>query len=203
MESNYWFYTLSAVPQTLAAIMAFSATFFILKLGKLQQQKNTFLNDMSRFLALLKRDKLTSEILKLDDDGIIDILRIVNKLKPEDSKMGVGPKQYAKYKTEMEFVIQKERSIYKPSPQKIYDYLLHQKVFFEETAAAKRDILGRIKWNLFPVTLTITASLVLLPFHNWLSENLLVCIILLAIVLVLTVFSIILTAWNIYQISLK
>lgn len=38
MESNFWFYTLSAMPQTLGAIIALTATFIVITLDKINDK---------------------------------------------------------------------------------------------------------------------------------------------------------------------
>ena len=53
MDTNYWYYTLSAIPQTLGAIIALSATFVVFKLNFISEKIKDSRTDLRRFILLL------------------------------------------------------------------------------------------------------------------------------------------------------
>lgn len=167
-----------------------------------QQVRKDFMRDMLRFLALLIRNKTGNEILKSNDSDISIILNKIDELDPKNKQLGVEEKHYRKYYDEMITKISDERGQYKPSPQRIYDYLVRQKYYFEDYKKAKLFIIKKLKKCLSLVSITIILSIGFLPLYDLLKCSIILCVILTFIVL-MTLVSISYTSWCVYKISIE
>ncbi|MBN2351615.1 MAG: hypothetical protein JXD23_03525 [Spirochaetales bacterium] len=200
MGSNFWFYSLSSISQTLAAIIALSATFVIFKLDFLQRKRQDFINGILRFLMILKPGIEPHEIDKLSDEEVIDILKLIRNLNLQSDNLGLGKKQYKKIYSEYEHFISSNRGEYKPNPKRIYYYLINRKEYFQRLQNAKENAYRRLKCNLLLISITIILSLILIPFYDFLKNydlTLLIC----SIVIILATTSIFCTASSIWKIA--
>tara|TARA_Y100000310_G_C20665845_1_gene807427 strand:- start:1901 stop:2518 length:618 start_codon:yes stop_codon:yes gene_type:complete len=57
MDSSYWFYTLSAIPQTLGAIIALTAAFVVFKLDRINDSLSSHYHHFKIILRAIREDK--------------------------------------------------------------------------------------------------------------------------------------------------
>src|SRR3989339_108620 len=102
---NYWYYTLSAIPQTLAAMIALTATFIVFKLNFLSQQIYKNRSDLARFILLLSsfQGKEIHDIEPLSDKDFIQLYEEgLAKIHNEKEKLGLDAGIYDRLVAEMQ-----------------------------------------------------------------------------------------------------
>ena len=203
ISNNVWFYSLSAIPQTLGTIIALTATFLIFKFNTYQQNRKDFLSQMIRFLVLLKRGISGNDILALNDTEILDILNKIKQLDPENKYLGVEKEHYNKFETEMHFQISKDRGRSSVNKKLIYDFLLTQHEYFKLLVITKNKYIDALNDNLFPISVTISLSIIVLPMYEILLnyKYLMICIFIFTVIIAL--YSIINSAYTVYKISIE
>lgn len=176
MDSNYWYYTLSAIPQTLAAMIALAAMFVVFKLDVISKKITEGRIDLRRFIllvtSLLDKNVDSTEIHEIEPLNHKDFLKLYEKglinLMPKDDFLGLKEDIYNKYKKEMERIIEKEwHSYYPADPDRIFGYLSMKKEFFKRLLLDRIRILFLLKVSLTMVTLTIIISLIVLPNYDY------------------------------------
>jgi hypothetical protein len=208
MDPNSWFYTLSAIPQTLAATIALAATFVVFKLNFIQQKIRDIRKDLRRFILLLTsyRSKEIHDIEPLSDEGFLKLYEeSLRNIKPESVNFGLDQSIYKKLSKEMERIILEEwHSFFRAEDNRnnrIFGYLDIKKNIFENLLKKKENSLKSLGWSLFVATIVIIISLVSLPNYyslNYIGFNL---DIVLAVILAGAAVSVILTSISVWQIA--
>lgn len=200
MDGSFWYYSLSTISQTLAAIVALSATFIIFKLDILQKKRLNYINEMMRFLMILNPGKENHEIDRLNDTGILGLLIPIIDLNPNKPDLGFGEKQYKKLLKERQREIDNIRSVEKLNPKRLYYYLLERKEDFTKMTNVKRNAYLRLRCSLLLISISILVSIILLPFYEIIKNNNITFIICLLVIL-LASLSVIYTGFSIWKIA--
>jgi hypothetical protein len=131
---NIWFYTLSTIPQTLAAVIALFAIFVVYKVTQIDQViRIEFLPKIKRLLTLINNMKLSDRRrTNFSDYEILDLIIAFDKLDSNDVYLGLGKELYEKIKEEWKIIIREDRGKTCENPEKeiLFDYLIGQKYFF-------------------------------------------------------------------------
>lgn len=175
---NYWYYTLSAISQTLAAIIALAAAFTILKLDYISKTINKSRIDLRRFILLTtsRLDIKEKEIHTIEPLNDGDFLKVFEKgllsLDEKDHQLGLPPDIFKKYSGEMFRIIEKEwNSRYGPDDFRIFGYLKMKKEIFEKLIKQKSRIIHLMRQSLILVAFIISVSIVVLPSYNYFNGS--------------------------------
>jgi len=199
---NYWYYTLSAIPQTLAAMIALAATFVVFKLSFIFEQIRKNRSDLSRFILLLT-SFMKKEIHDIEPLNDRDFIKLYEKglanIKEDQDYFGLDKGIYEKLVSEMDRIIQSDewRSLFKAKPFRIYGYLNMKKNILKRLVDARMVSLRWLFWSLLITILTMAASLSVLPIYDIFSNPPVVV----TSILLASLISIFLTACSVWKIA--
>ncbi|MFH1559308.1 MAG: hypothetical protein ABIC19_02175 [Patescibacteria group bacterium] len=203
MDNNYWYYILSAIPQTLAAMIALSATFFVFRLNSISEDIKKIRANLLRFAVLLKPNSLgeVDIIERKTDEEFFEIFkRALKKLKTGKSYLGLDEKIYKKIKSAMNRIIKEEWHGYSfPKSGKIIDYLEVKVKYFESLSSTKEMIKHLFGWSLFSAVSMIVLSLLALPLRNLFCD--LQSYLVIGVMLLGSLAAIIYTAYSVWKIA--
>lgn len=196
---NYWYYTLSAIPQTLAAMIALAATFFVFRLNFISEEIRRNRKDLSRFILLLApgsqgeihiiEQKTEEEFLEFYEQALEQI---------KFNRPNLGFEKYEKLEKEMWRIISKDwNSYFKARPERIANYLYMKRDILKYMLSVKKMAKSLLGLTLLATTLMIILSLCILPNHDALCKPKLI----LGIVLFGALASVILTAYSVWRIA--
>lgn len=198
---NYWYYTLSAIPQTLAAIIALSATFVVFKLNFLSEKIKDSRTDLRRSILLLTSSKQTEihDIEPLNDDEFLKLYEEgLSIIKPTEEELGLDPGIHKRLRDELSRIITDDwKSAFPPRQARVVGYLTMKRDIFKDLLKIRKKSLRLLFWSLLISALVITTSLILLPNYNYIDYP----ISAIWIILVFTVLSIILTTLSVWIIA--
>ncbi len=176
-DSNFWYYTLSAIPQTLAAIIALAATFAVVSLGSVSKKIRVSRKDLRRFILLLTSrlditEKEIHTIEPLSDKNFLKIFKKGLETLKKEPTLGLDETNFKKFKTEMHRIIEEEwKSFYGADNTRIYGYLEMKKNLLEELLYKRKQIFQFMALSLILVTLVIIGSLIILPQYNYFNGS--------------------------------
>lgn len=191
MYSEAWLYTLSAIPQTLAAMVALVATFIIFKLSRLKDHIALHSEEIKVYLPSLADKNKVFDINSIFEDNVVSTLKDGLKNFPNLSKEDLDYilSRYG------ELVVGKNSP--SQTPEKLKQYLI-QKAHLLEVLLFKRNLsYSKLKNSLFLTSIPIIISLLLLPFYELVPDQGLI----LAGMVVLSMLSVIYTVHAVWEIS--
>ncbi|TSC77650.1 MAG: hypothetical protein G01um101424_273 [Parcubacteria group bacterium Gr01-1014_24] len=185
MFDNTWYYTLSTISQTLAAILALVAVFIVLRLEGLGRSINDY---RSRALKILEIKDLSSNSREKKRNTIKIILDDLCEF----------TQNYTEYRTkpgvneDIGQLASKYQKNWRSSDDDFVQDTLNQLNFF----VSQRDgAIKLIKWPGIIISTTICLSIILLSLTLWVINNL--SIILLALLATFSIWSVIRACWKI------
>lgn len=202
MQDNYfWFYTLSTIPQTLAAMIALAATFVVFKLNFITVKIQKSRKDLARFILLLTSylHKEIHDIEPLSDKKFVELYeKALKNIKPDFPNLGLEIGIYVRMQNEMQRIIREDWKSRFPARQgRIVGYLKMQKKIFRSLLTERNTSLRLLGCSLIFTTLTIALSLFALPHFDIFKDPHFVV----AFVLVLSLISVSLTGYSVWKIS--
>lgn len=206
MDNNYWYYTLSAIPQTLAAMIALAATFVVFKLSIISERIKEARKDLRRFILLATSNldkKLYQteihEIEPLSNNKFLELYETgLDNLKSDAEFLGLDKGMFEKYGKEMFRIINKEwHSFYTAKDFRIFGYLVMKKEVFKSLLLLRRKSVALLTLSLTLVASTIIASLIALPAFGYFVGS----ILLVDIIVFCAVLSIVITAYSVWIIA--
>ena len=165
IDSNFWYYTLSAIPQTLGAIIALSATFVVFKL-------NYFERSLDAELRVAKWFLLKMHLYEKVDIEDVPKKEIINEFKARigPANMNLGLSQFAPYGNniwdEFSSIVDQYNKFYTTSPERVLSFLKMTSKSLDSTFTNRENILGLLKTSLVISTIAIVFSLIFLPLFN-------------------------------------
>jgi len=198
MDSNFWFYTLSTIPQTLGAVIALSATFVIFKLNHIESRTKREYDEIKEWIMPLLPEIEIHEITKLDDSGMLQKLKEgIKTLNLKDSKLGIGDDRYNKLCDLYKDVILSYKRKFEPTGERIYEYLREKDRILTSLLEVRKNALHRLKISLSLTVLPIVGSIVFLPLYNQITYRTLIVLGLIA----LAIIGICYTAYSVWRIA--
>lgn len=199
---NYWLYTLSAIPQTLAAMIALSATFFVFKLNSISEDIRKNRNDLRRLSFLLApsgqgeihiiEKKTDEEFAKFYKSG----LKVINRA---SDTLGLDVDAFGKVKEEMSRIIHDEwLGLSKARPGRIADYLFAKEELLTRSLLIKKIIKSQLKWSLISTISVVVASLSALPQYYFFCSNQQTIV---EVILVASLISVVYMAYSVWKIA--
>ncbi|MDQ5968854.1 MAG: hypothetical protein QG579_11 [Patescibacteria group bacterium] len=168
---DYWYYTLSAIPQTLAAVIALAAAFTTLKLDYISKIIKETRIDLRRFILLTTSKLDIKEIHTIEPLSDKEFLKVfkegLSSLDEHNHQLGLTSDMFNKYSDEMFRIINKDwNSRYGPDDFRVFGYLKMKKEIFEKLIEQKDEIIYLMTSSLILVGFVITVSLIILPSYN-------------------------------------
>lgn len=198
MDSNFWFYTLSTIPQTLGAVIALSATFVIFKLNHIESRIKKECDEIKEWIMPLLPEIEIHEITKLDDSGISQKLKEgVKILNLKDSRLGIGDGRYNKLYDLYKGVILSYKRKFEPTRERIYEYLREKDHILTSLLEVRKNALYHLEISLSLTVLPIVGSIVFLPLYNQITYRTLIVLVL----IVLAIIGICYTAYSVWRIA--
>ena len=191
MYSEAWLYTLSAIPQTLAAMIALVATFIIYKLSRLKDHIALHSEEVKVYLPSLADKNKILDINSLFEEDVVSTLKEglnnFHKLNPEDLKYIMS--RYGE-------VVVSQPGV-NLSPEKLKQYLIQKTQLLETLLAKKNLAYNKLKTSLLFTAIPIIISLIILPFYGFMVNPGLILLFLVA----LSGLSVIYTVHSVWEIS--
>lgn len=197
MDSNFWFYTLSAIPQTLGAVIALSATFVIFKLNHIESRTKKEYDELKEWIMPLHPEIEIPDITKLDDSAMLQKLREgMGKLKKDESNLGFDG--YDKLRDLYGEVINSYKRHFSATEARIYDYLQEKDRILSSLLEVRRSALRRLKAALVLTVLPIVGSIIFLPLYQQVSYCRAVIV---ATLVIFAIIGICYTAYSVWKIA--
>ena len=185
---NYWFYTLSTISQTLAALVALGATFVIFSLDKLNKN---ILDYRQRLIYILKesdRNTPESTYYALNNINLLKYFNtnLYSKIQAEKQDLGIGENNCVNFVNHyilIEFGNKNGYSSTQGLEKEVLDayaYLNRIKDYYSDSIEFKRKIICQTIVTVIINSLTIILSVILLsysePHHGFLTVTIIVFI---------------------------
>jgi len=202
MDSNFWFYTLSAIPQTVASLIALSATFVVFKLNTIDSNINTDIYHIKIFLNVLNnnfepyiRRKNIKEILQ-------PLKKEIEKLDSKKKFLGLEEIVFNNLTSACRYIISGERVTWYPlSEQNLYKFVKYKYDSLLDGDLSKQKILDSLKKVLILSAISVTSCLfLLLNSQIFISKNYSTTFII-YFLSIFSILSIIYTIYSIFKIS--
>lgn len=196
MDSNSWFYSLSAIPQTLAAMIALTATFVVYKLSRIKDYISRHAEEVKIFLPHLVPEEKITDPGSIFEEKVAELLgRGLKKL--DISKEDLGTTEFKHLKNAFDNILHLQHIHLESTKENLFDYLNHKNQIIT-TLINKKNLANRaLKNSLFFTAMPIALSLVLLPLYGILAGRPLI----LTLMIAASCFSIAYTAYTVWQIS--
>ena len=171
MDSNFWFYTLSAIPQTLGAIIALTATFIIFKLNHVEERTKREYGEIKDWVLTLLPELKVHQITEFDDNAMLSKLKeAIGMLNPEKQRFGLEDVRFNQLYSMYEHVLlTNKRKI--DSYKNIYNYLLEKQRILTSLIGVRKSALRHLKISLALTVLPISSSIIFLPFYKWFTNS--------------------------------
>jgi len=165
MDSHFWFYTLSAIPQTLGAIIALAAIFVIFKLDHIENRLQKESREIEEWLMPLFPSMEIHEVTRLDYSAMLQKLSEgIKKLSPGERNLAFDG--YNKLCDLLREVIASYKRYYDASEERIYEYLAEKERILKSLLEVRKNALRRLKISLYFIVLSIVASIIFLPLYE-------------------------------------
>lgn len=180
--ANSWYYTLSAVPQTLGAVITLAATFVVFRLPDINARIESNVTYMQRMMMTFDQFFKLDEISKLGTPELVEKYRAGVAVFAKE----MAPKSWTPYVTrvmtqlEIEYTGMAAARFYERSLDNSL-WMMNDKVdHVEKLTLRRKKIIEDLKYSSAWSIATLIASMVLLPFYNvfgglaWVVELLIV-----------------------------
>ncbi len=195
--SDIWLFTLTAIPQTLAAMIALVATFVVYKLSRISDRVEKERNLIKSFLLHLHPDKEIHHVEGMRGEELLTALQEgIAKLDPEEKDLGFNA--FKKLEALLKEVIESWHLRTGASGRRVYDFLKQKEYIFRNLVQARKYALHLLMSCLFLTTIPTVASLLALPNVEYFSADLLAVVFILS---GLASISILVTALSVWKIA--
>lgn len=167
MDSNFWFYTLSAIPQTLGAIIALTATFIIFKLNHVEERTKKEYDEIKDWVLTLMPEINLHEISKFDDYTMLNKLKDgIKRLDPARNRFGLEDARFNQLFTLYEHVMAShKKKAFNHEP--IYPYLEEKTRILTSLLEVRKNALNYLWISLGLSVATIVSSIIFLPLYQY------------------------------------
>jgi hypothetical protein len=203
MNSDFWLYTLSAIPQTLGALVALTATFVIFKLDHVEERTKREYEEIKDWVLTILFELKVHDITKFDDYALLEKLNeSIEKLDPDKDRFGLEDTRFNQLYSMYEHVlISHKRKI--DNYKNIYEYLLEKKRVLSSLIDVRRNALTRLRISLLLTSAPIVLSLIALPAFPLLAECGPMIVSALALFSIVAVVYTVLSVWDIARRNLR
>jgi hypothetical protein len=163
MDPNSWFYTLSAIPQTIASLIALSATFIIFKLNAIDSNINTDVYHIRIFLNVLNNN-FEPYIGRKDLREILNPLKEeIKKLDSEKESLGLDRIIFENLQSACRYIISGKIVDWYPLHEKnLYKFITYKYDSLKGGYMSKNIILDYLKKTLILSSISVVLCLLFL-----------------------------------------
>ncbi|OHA03498.1 MAG: hypothetical protein A3J58_03230 [Candidatus Sungbacteria bacterium RIFCSPHIGHO2_02_FULL_52_23] len=162
-DLNFWFFTLSAIPQTLGALVALVVAFVIYRIGEIDRLLGRDIPRMKRCL-LAATDATIAELNEQSSREILrDLQKFLATMDPERSELGLELPRHAELVEVFDRMTDEEYGIVSSNSREIYLYLQEKANKIEVSLNSRALILEYLKVSVILSLFTIVASLGIMP----------------------------------------
>lgn len=172
---EFWFFTLSSIPQTLGAMIVMAATFAIFKLSFVKQSMAEDIKIAKWFLLKADPDIFVENLIRMPKEGIADHFRkAVNNLRTDAPWLGLGQQQWRVVQDEFPEIIDTVHRPFAASPERIITFLTHKASDLEKEITTGKRIFGYLRYSIFFTVVPVVFSLIALPLYSFVANPFLV-----------------------------
>ena len=172
---EFWFFTLSSIPQTLGAMIVMAATFALFKLNFVKQSMAEDIKIAKWFLLKADSALFVENLIIMPKDSIADhFKKAVSNLRLDAPWLGLGQQQWRAVQDEFPEIIDTVHRPFAASPERIITFLTHKASDLEKEITTGKRIFGYLRYSIFFTVIPIVFSLVALPLYSFVSNPFLV-----------------------------
>lgn len=179
-----WYYTLSTIPQTLAAMITLAGMFIIFKLTAVKDTIREDVKIAKWFLLAIDAEYYGSRIMRMSKRAIAhDFGEQSEKMYRKMIKGRLKREQWSVLWNEFSDVVDGSHRSFASHPEKIMFFLTEKAMSLEKNVESGQHIFFYLIWSIFFTALPIIFSLIFLPLYALLSGSFLIveCAVALAI----------------------
>ena len=170
IEFTFWFYALSAIPQTLAAIITLTATFIVFKLNAIDSNINTDIYHAKIFLPSIDND-FNPYIRKNNvKEVIVSLEEAIAKIDPGKPFLGLHPTNFSHLAEDCKDIIGHGLKAFPLNAVNIYKFINYKYDSLVGSNDSKIRIIRYLKDCLILTAVPIVFSLLFLPLQTSLNE---------------------------------
>ncbi len=194
----FWYYTLSAIPQALAAMIAVVATFVVYKVSRVSDRTEREKDAIKRFILVLHPEKEIHEIERMRGWDVWSALSDgVAKLNPKEANLGfAGYKELEKLFKEIASYWQRSFEV---TEERVYEFLNQKAEVLHNLVLVRKTSLRHLVNSLITASVPSCLSFLVLP-HIYLFGNEWANLVV-TILAILTCVSFIYTAYAVWKIA--
>jgi hypothetical protein len=161
MDMGYWYYTLSAIPQTLAAVIALSATFVVFKMKDVQLAVNATGATIKSFLMVAHPEKTYREIVSLRPKAMADEFSVlIHELRGMPSE---GTDPLIERMMERTKTVAGSQGYFMPNKENMLEFLETSNSLFRDDESRLDTIKDLLKLSIICTVAPLIGSLLVLP----------------------------------------
>ena len=193
-----WYYTLSAIPQTLAAMIALAATFIIFKLTYVKQTIREDLLLAKWFLLAVEPGRYGAIILKMSKRSIArEFIKQTRAMNKEIAAGTLSKERWHVLWDEFSDVVEGSYRHFASHPEKIALFLEQKASSLENNVVSGQRIFSYLRRSIFFTAIPIVFSLLFLPLYGLVSGSLIIV----GFAVLLAVWAVIFTSYSVLKIS--
>ena len=194
MDTGYWYYTLSAIPQTLAAVIALSATFVVFKMNVVQEALKLNGASIKSFIMVAHPEKTYRDIISLRPKAMADEFeRLIKDLRglPE------GTDPLLERMMEQTKTVVGAHGYFMPNKENMFEFLETTNGLFREDESRLDTIKDQLKLSIICTVAPLVGSLLILPHDGALHASAAIP----TAFTLLSAVSIIYASWSVWRIA--
>lgn len=168
VEGYYWFYTLSAIPQALAAMIAVVATFAVYRLSYINQLITPDLKFAHWFLLKIDPGKYYQSFTNEKIPEIFE--EEAAKLEKNKERLGLTVNQFTGIQDELSEIIKTYYGLlggyYTSNSERMREFIQQKAKGYKENNDSKKQLYNILKTSIKITAFPIIFSLIFLPFYS-------------------------------------
>ena len=199
-DTNVWFYTLSAIPQTLAGMIALAAIFITFKLTYIKQTIHDEIAIAKWFLLKTEPMRYGKSIAHMSKGALTRAFKEeTREFSHKFNRNGLDNEYLETLGKEFSDIIDGSHRTIGSHPRMFIFFLRQKALSLEKNVAAGHRIFAYLRWSIFFAVVPIVFSLILLPMVLVLQYHFFIIGGVAAIAL--SVWGIMYTSYSIFKIS--
>ena len=163
---EFWFFTLSSIPQTLGAMIVMAATFALFKLSFVKQSMAEDIKIAKWFLLKADPEVFIENLIIMPKEVIAShFKKAVRNLRVDAPWLGLGQNQWRAVQDEFPEIIDRWHKPFAASPERIITFLTHKALDLEKEIMTGQRIFRYLRYSIFFTIVPIIFSLAALPLY--------------------------------------
>ncbi len=162
-DTNYWYYTLSAIPQTLAAVVALAATFVVFKLSLVQQKTDKQLELARRLVSPLCPENEIDDIEKMTAEQVLVELNNGSLALQKQTDPRLIEFRYKELSELLTEIRDENHQKFPVTNARVDLFIKQRQAAVEQLVANRHRILKLLKLSIVFTLIPLTLSILILP----------------------------------------